>query len=372
MKLAFIFSLLTMLSFSAMAHKPSDSYLNISNEAEQKYGQWDIALRDLESAIGLDTDNDGKITWQELSEQKSVVTAYALNRLGISAARQPCTLNPTDFKVDEHSDGHYAVLYFFIDCPSSDRQLNINYQLFFDIDRQHRGLLKLSGNNSIVTHIFSPEQPGYQFSINTQTQPLQELWSFCYEGLHHIWEGYDHILFLLSLILPAALSREHHAWHAKLTTRSVFADVLKIVSAFTLAHSMTLSLTALHYIVLPSRWVESAIAASVVLAALNNIFPRFIAQRTWFAFGFGLIHGMGIAGVLLDLGLPDTHRLYGLLGFNLGVEAGQMLIVCALLPLIMLLSRYDYYAKYILKPASSGIITIGFIWLLERSLDFQV
>jgi hypothetical protein len=368
----FFFSLLTMLSFSAMAHKPSDSYLSISNEAQQSHGQWDIALRDLETAIGLDTNNDGEITWQELHEQQAIVTDYVLNRLVISNTEQLCVLNPTDFKVDEHSDGHYAVVYFKIDCPNSGPQFNINYQLFFDFDRQHRGLLKLNSNNTIVTHIFSPEQPDYQFNDNTHSQPLQELLSFSYEGLQHIWKGYDHILFLLSLILPAALTREYREWQAKLTLRSVFTDVLKIVSAFTLAHSITLSLTALHYIVLPSRWIESAIAASVVLAALNNIFPRFMAQRTWFAFGFGLIHGMGIAGVLLDLGLPDTHRLYGLLGFNLGVEAGQMLIVSALLPLIIVLSRRDYYAKYILKPASSGIMTIGMIWLLERSLDFQV
>ena len=145
-----------------------------------------------------------------------------------------------------------------------------------------------------------------------------------------------------------------------------------VVTAFTLAHSITLSLAVLGYISLPTRWVESTIAASVALAALNNIYPVFVHRRTWFAFSFGLIHGMGIASVLLDMGLPDGQRILSLLGFNIGVEAGQLAIVSVALPLIAWLSQYRYYPALVMKLGSAGIVTIALVWLAERSLDFQM
>jgi hypothetical protein len=184
--------------------------------------------------------------------------------------------------------------------------------------------------------------------------------------------GYDHILFLLSLLLPAALVRENSSWRPKQRFSQAFWDVLAVVTAFTLAHSITLSLAALGYISLPTRWVESAIAASVAIAALNNIYPVFVHRRTWFAFSFGLIHGMGIASVLLDMGLPDGQRVLSLLGFNLGVEVGQLAIVSMALPLITLLSHYRYYPKLVMKSGSACIVIVALVWLAERSLDFQM
>ncbi|MGD0961265.1 MAG: HupE/UreJ family protein [Methylomonas sp.] len=360
------------LSFNAQAHKPSDSYLALTVDGRQLHGQWDIALRDLEYAIGLDADNDGAITWLELRERRTDVFAYALNRLSISANQQTCALTPSDIMADEHSDGHYAVLIFQGVCLAEIKQLAVNYRLFFDLDPQHRGLLKLTDGAHTDTAIFSPEHVDLAFTLNSPDRPIQELFNFAYEGVGHIWAGFDHLLFLLSLILPAALVRKNAGWQPKPRLSLVFWDVFKVVTAFTLAHSITLSLTALQFIALPSRWIESAIAASVLFAALNNIYPRFIDRRAWFAFGFGLIHGMGIAGVLLDMGLADGQRVLSLLGFNLGVEAGQLAVVSVALPLIAWLSRYRYYPILVLKSGSIAIAGIALVWLAERSLDFQI
>ncbi len=155
----------------------------------------------------------------------------------------------------------------------------------------------------------------------------------------HIWIGFDHILFLLSLLLPAVLIWRASRWQAVETFRAAFVDVFRIVTSFTVAHSITLSLATLGFVSLPSRWVESAIAASVVLAALNNLWPLFHGRRWMVAFGFGLIHGFGFASVLVDLGLPRETLVLALVGFNLGVEAGQLAIVALFLPLAFALRR---------------------------------
>lgn len=359
-------------SFNAIAHKPSDSYLALTTEDSLVRGQWDIALRDLDYAIGLDMNDNGDITWGELREKQAAVYAYTLSRLSIAENGHDCRLKPEDMLVDGHSDGHYAVLKFQALCAEAPEKLSIAYSLFFDLDPQHRGLLRLVRNEVTDTAIFSPDHKNFDMPLHAVHKPWQELLDFGYEGVWHIWVGYDHMLFLLSLLLPAALIREGHAWQAKPGVAKAFWDVLAVVTAFTLAHSITLSLAALGYIALPTRWVESAIAASVALAALNNIFPVFVNRRTWFAFGFGLIHGMGIASVLLDMGLPDTQRLCALLGFNLGVEVGQLAIVSLAFPFIILLSRHLYYPALVMKTGSTCIVIVALCWLAERSLNFQM
>lgn len=363
---------LTFCSFNTMAHKPSDSYLSLKIEGNLVQGQWDIALRDLDYAMGLDANDDGSITWAELRDLKEAVYAYALSHLEIVSNQQNCPLSPVDILVDEHSDGHYAVLNFQAVCREEAQQLSIAYRLFFDLDPQHRGLLRLTRKGYTDTAIFSPDSKLFEIALKSESKPWQELLNFGYEGVWHIWIGYDHILFLLSLLLPAALVREGCNWRAKQSFSRAFWNVLAVVTAFTLAHSITLSLAALGYISLPTRWVESAIAFSVAVAALNNIYPVFVHRRTWFAFSFGLIHGMGIASVLLDMGLPDTQRLVSLLGFNLGVEVGQLAIVSIAFPIIILSSQYRYYPALIMKLGSACIVIVALFWLAERSLDFQM
>jgi hypothetical protein len=148
--------------------------------------------------------------------------------------------------------------------------------------------------------------------------------------------------------------------------------VFKIVTAFTVAHSLTLSLAALKMVTLPSRWVESAIAASVLLAALNNI--RVIVRgRLWLvAFAFGLIHGFGFANVLTELGLPRQTLLLALVGFNLGVEAGQLAIVSLFLPLAFAVRRSLFYQKGVVRIGSILIAIVAARWLMERLFNWKI
>lgn len=351
----------------AQAHKPSDSYLTLTMRGGQVEGQWDIALRDLDYAIGLDQDGDGRLTWDEIRGRHSAIAAYALERLALATPRGPCRSAATDQLIDQHTDGAYAVLRFHAACPGPVAALTIAYHLFADLDPQHKGLLRMTNDGTTSTAIFDPGHARQTLSLAAPDR-WNQFAAYVRNGVWHIWIGYDHILFLLSLLLPAVLSARGAA---PATLKAAFLDVLKVVTAFTLAHSLTLSLASLALIAPPARWVESAIAASVVLAALNNLFPLFRGRRPLAAFAFGLIHGFGFASVLIDLGLPQGALLSSLFGFNLGVEAGQLAIVALFLPLAFSLRRTVFYQR-LLTGGSALIALLAMVWLVERALDLKL
>jgi hypothetical protein len=360
-----------LLAGPAWAHKPSDSYLTLDAEQRQVKGQWDIALRDLDMAIGLDGDGNGELTWNEVRARQDAIAAYALARLKLASGGAPCPLRMTDMLLDDHSDGAYAVLRIEGVCAAEVAALDVDYRLLFDIDPQHKGLLKLRHGAQTSTAIFAPDS-AHQVLRVAGASPLRQFGDYVRHGIWHIWIGFDHILFLLSLLLPAVLVYRDRQWLGRATFRAAAFDVLKIVTAFTLAHSITLTLATLGVVTLPSRLVESAIAASVVLAALNNLWPLFHGRRALVAFGFGLIHGFGFASVLLDLGLPKAALLLSLVGFNVGVEIGQMAIVLLFLPLAFLARNTALYRKGLLGAGSSLIVLLALVWLVERGFDLRL
>ncbi len=367
-----VFGLALMLFASLVqAHKPSDSYLAMRVEGANITGQWDIALRDLDFAIGLDDNGDGNITWGEVRAHHADIAAYALARLKLRSENADCPMHASGHLIDDHSDGAYAVLRFEAACQTGVSTLEVGYSLFADLDPQHKGLLRLEYGAGTRTGIFSPERATQRF-ILARISAVTQLLDYGREGVWHIWIGFDHILFLLSLLLPAVLVLEGKSWRAVERFRPAFMEVFKVVTAFTVAHSITLSLAALSVISLPSRLVESAIALSVVLAALNNVFPLVQGRRWMVAFAFGLIHGFGFASVLADLGLPQGTLLLALVGFNLGVETGQLAIVGCFLPLAFLLRRTWLYRRMVLIGGSWLIALIAGIWLAERVLDFKL
>jgi HupE / UreJ protein len=342
------------------AHKPSDSYLSLEAGDDAVYGQWDIALRDLEFAIGLDADGDGAITWGELRGKHAQIAAYAFARLALHG----CTIKPGALLVDQHTDGAYAALSFTAECARPlPRPLELEYSLFADLDPTHRGLLRARLGAQTVTAVLGPDQPRLKLDAQGRSRRAQFL-DYGREGVWHIWIGFDHVLFLISLLLPAVLIAARFA--------PAFWDVLKVVTAFTVAHSITLALAALGVVALPSRLVESAIAASVVLAALNNLWPVVQRGRWLVAFAFGLIHGFGFASVLADLGLPQESLLLALVGFNLGVEAGQLAIVAAFLPLAYAMRHTWMYRRMIFVGGSALIVLIAALWMAERMFDFEL
>jgi hypothetical protein len=174
--------------------------------------------------------------------------------------------------------------------------------------------------------------------------------------------GFDHLLFLLALLLPSVLWRENGRWQAVGSLGPAVKDVVAVVTAFTVAHSLTLTLAALGWVALPARWVESAIAATVV-----------VPGRRWaIAFFLGLIHGLGFASVLADLGLPSGALVPALAGFNLGVEAGQLAIVGVFVPLAFAARETRFYRRGALGLGSAAVAAIALLWLAERSLNLSL
>ena len=356
----------------ALAHKASDSYYRLDIQGEAVTGQLDLALRDLDFALTLDADDDGTITWGEVRGKREALVAWALQGLTIERGGA-CTLEVGALMVDSHTDGAYAVLPLSGQCPAGSGALTLGYRLLFEQDALHRGLLNLTLDGATQSAVFGPEQSRQTF----QAGPVSRWTAFkqyVVEGIWHIWLGFDHVLFLLSLLLPAVLTwrAKQKDWQPAASFRPAFMDVLRIVTAFTLAHSVTLSLAALGLVSLPSRWVESTIAASVLLAALNNLWPLVGGRRWVVAFGFGLIHGFGFASVLADLGLPQDALVLALVGFNLGVELGQLAIVLAFLPLAYALRGSLFYRRGVLVAGSVLIAVIASAWFLERAFQIPV
>lgn len=355
----------------AQAHKSSDSYLNLELRGQKISGQWDVALRDLDYALGLDANNDGVITWGELRGLQASIASYLLGHLTLHSDGSPCAKRVAGHLVDDHSDGAYEVLRFEADCAGPPQTVEVGYDFFFDLDPQHRGLVRLDVDGQTHTAVLSPNQQTWRVERGS-TSWLRTFADYLNEGVWHIWTGFDHILFLCALLLPAVLAHRGGHWVGVTGFGEAFVNVVKIVTAFTLAHSITLSLAVLGFISLPSRLVESAIAVSVIAAALNNLHPV-VHSRLWIvAFAFGLVHGLGFANVLTELGLPTSALAVALVSFNLGVEIGQLAIVGAILPLAYLCRHSWLYSRVVLGAGSLGIVAIAFVWLIERSFDRSI
>ena len=363
-----------LLSTSAFAHKPSDSYLNLRVDGEKIGGHWDIALRDLNVVLDLDANQDSRIDWGEVQSKLAEIDAYALSHLALSSSAAPCTLSVADHLIDRHTDGAYVVLALAGACSSRIDRLNVDYALLYDVDAQHRGLLKLENANdagAIVSAVFASEKHTQSFSLGG-TSAWSQLRSFVGDGIAHIALGYDHILFLVALLLPAVLGRVGKKWGPVPRISDALWNVAKTVTAFTLAHSITLSLATLQIVQLPSRFTESMIALSVLVTAIDNFVPILPPKRWVVAFIFGLMHGFGFASVLVDLDLPRSALALSLFGFNVGVEIGQLILVAFLIPIAYVARTTRLYQPIALRGGSAVIAVLALGWLIERSLNLKI
>lgn len=338
--------LLVLISAPAWAHKPSDAHLRLDVHGDRITGRLDVAVRDLDGALAID-DGDGSITWGELQSSAPRITAYLTDRLALAADGAPCPMSLGTAQIAELSDGAYLAVPIAAACTHRPATLGVTYRLLFDLDAQHRGLVHVGAQTLIVRDATT---------VSVVLGEGTSIRGFVREGIWHIWLGIDHVLFLVCLILPAVWKRD--------SLRAAGREVFEIVTAFTLAHSITLVISAVGLVRLPSRYVETAIALSVVAAALNNV-VRAVDARWAVAFALGLLHGFGFSSVLIDLGLPSHELIGALLGFNAGVELGQAAIVVALLPLLFIIRRTLAY-QALLWAGSSTVALIAMVWSYQR------
>jgi len=378
--------LLLLCSGLAQAHKPSDAYLQMTVSGQTVRARVDVALRDLDRELVLDQDDNGELSWGEVRPRWTQIDVLVQSRLQLSVGGEACVPGPAGPpQLDRHSDGVYAVLTRQWQCPREASALQVGYQLFADSDPTHRGVLRLITPTGERLQVLVPgAAPAASAASGVAAGPASEAPSgfvgFVIEGMHHILIGTDHVLFLLSLLLPSVLLRVRRnppmvlrsEWQPAPDGREVLLGVAKVVTAFTVAHSITLALAVLDVFNPPTRWVESLIAASVIAAALNNLWPLLGQDRWKMTFVFGLVHGFGFASVLKDMGLGKGALVSSLLGFNLGVELGQAAVVACVLPLAWWLRATRFYRRGVLPVGSVLIASVAGIWLAERVFDLKL
>lgn len=371
MKRILLALLLALHALGASAHKASDSYLTLRVTGNSVEGGLDVALRDLDFVLGLDANADGNITWGELAAQSDQVGRYVLARLQIVRGGAPCSATLGEQMIDTHSDGTYVVLPLRFRCQRADGMLRLSYRLLFDIDPTHRGLASIADGSRSVALLFAPASPVQSLTPDEDAWQVT-LTQYLVAGLHHIWSGADHILFVVALLLAATTRRHATVAPGAAPTASYrqFIELCKVITAFSLAHSTTLALGYFDLVHFPERWVESGIALSIMVASLNNI-VRILPFKDWvMACAFGLVHGLGFANTLADMALSSTQRVLALGAFNFGVELGQLSFVVPLFLIALLLRERTFYRQYAVRGISAAIALAGLLWLFERAFDF--
>jgi hypothetical protein len=364
----------TLLSASpAQAHKASDAYLSLRIDGASVEQRFDIALRDLDRELTLDADDDGQISWGEVRRRWAEIARLAESGLDLRFDGQVCTrVSRAQPQLDEHSDGRYAVLQQSLRCPAKVSAVKLDYRLFATSDASHRGIARISAGTE-QSAVLVPGGGAQDFAIEASAgKPVTTLGGFVVEGIHHIAVGLDHILFLVTLLMVAVWRREGAGWVVRASAASAWRETLRLVTAFTVAHSLTLGLAAAGVLAPPSRWVESLIAASVFVAAVDNLWPFVKGPRWLMVSFFGLVHGFGFAGPLQALGLSRSNLAVPLFGFNLGVEIGQLAIVALLLPLACWLREARFYRLAVVRGGSTLVAGVAAMWMVERGFEISL
>lgn len=357
-----IISSLVLVGGIAFAHKGSDAYWTLTASGAELGGQLDVALVDLHAANGLDDDRDGQLTWAEVRAHEAALGKWLSGQLALEQAGAECPLELFELAAIRHSDGTYASWKVRARCEAEVRQVTAKYDALFDVDAQHRGLLRVAGGEWVA---FSNSNRTRAVEFTAQA-PSHQFVTALLEGMHHLAIGWDHLCFLFALLLPSVLRRRERAWLPRETLKEILLEVTKVVTAFTVAHSVTLGLAAFGLLAPNPAFVEVAIALSVVLAAANTLFPVVTEGRWTLAFGLGLLHGFGFVSALTDLGTSGAQLLVSLVGFNLGVEAGQLLVVACFVPVAFLLRQHAWYPRRLVPLGGLALMLLATVWTWER------
>jgi hydrogenase/urease accessory protein HupE len=297
----------------------------------------------------IDADFDGAISVSELAQQRAALQDALSAGVRIRADADVCSGSLLDAALTGN-DGVQIRLDYRCAAPSQNYALSLS--LLEALSPGHRHLANWPRNGVASTHVLHLAQPTLSIAAAAPAQVATTGWPMLRFGMHHILTGYDHLVFLLGLLIVAPTLR----------------DLLVVVTAFTLGHSVTLGLATLGVWAPSPSLVEPLIALSIVYVGVEN-FVAARARRRWpLTLGFGLIHGFGFAGVLTEVELPPAEIPMALLSFNGGVELGQLLVLAFALPVVRLLRRFEWFAQHGVRSLSAAIALAGLGWFIERVL----
>ena len=349
----------TLWSLPAEAHRSYESYLTFRMD-DQPALVWEIETNNFETLFNLDDNGNEIISWGEILAHQDELLAYAFEHINLTFDEQALALEVQQVVVNRKDDQTYLIVH--LDLPDAFRPqvLGIEYRLFFDVDKQQRLLLNIQSNLEGAVYPLSPQKTQLEVDIKTNNLWFQVV-QFTREGIHHLFEGTDHIAFLLMLVL-ARFSLQHDIQ----TVRAVALSLFKLVTAFSIAHTTTLFLAAMGWVRISVSLVELAIALTVVFAAVANISGRAPVLSWQMAFVFGLIHGFGFANVLAEINLQQEQFIVLLLSFNLGLEIAQLLLMLAVFPLLFWLRKFARWYGRLTTLCSGATVLLALSWVVQR------
>ena len=349
--------LLPVLFFAAeaWAHKLNTSYANIVVRPDTLMLRLRIDDFDMKQ-LGLDTNSDGTMFYEEMEAGLPAVGNFTSRNFSVSVNGEAVPLIAGNADVSPDNKGNiFAVLYFGAPLSNAPKQVDVEVGFFEKFGEDHKCIAKvLLPGKPLEQAVFSSDEASQSFYTEREKSLFEQAVNFIWLGVEHILIGYDHILFLLALIVVGGQLK----------------GLVKIVTAFTVAHSITLCLAALEIVMLPAQWIEAGIALSIAYVALENIWLQRSEHRWVLTFIFGLVHGFGFANVLRELGLPTKGLVVSLLSFNVGVELGQVAIVALLFPGILWLNN-QVFKKQVVWGISGLILLFGVGWFIERVFELE-
>jgi hypothetical protein len=351
----------------AQAHGLAMSELRLRVDGARLEGQWEIQLRDARLALGLDPAVSGEAGWHDVDERGEAFRSYVGRSIVVSSGGGACPVDIAPLASAWQPAQEKVLVRLASTCASEPVHLELRCDFLFDVDPAHRAYFSVE--DARVTHVgvFRSDQRVAAIDVQ-QFHGWSMFAEFVREGVGHIASGADHLLFLLALLLPAPLVRAGAGWSLRAGLWPTAREVVKVVTAFTTAHSVTLCIAFFGALSIEARWIETAIAVSVGAAAWNNLRP-FLPGRAWaIAFAFGLVHGFGFAGALKSLALPTHARGLALGAFNVGVELGQLVLVALVLPLLFTASKRRWYPRAVLGVGSLVIAWAAALWTIQRAL----
>jgi hypothetical protein len=339
----------------ASAHLGSTKYLDVELGDSEVVVEAAVEAVDASMELGLGED----FAEDALTERSARIGEWLGDGIRIEGGGRACSADASDLRFTTRDERRFVEVTLRYRCEGGGPYVLEDDTVFPD-DPQHEAFVRVVASGETDARILRRGRQNAELGTPPSASSLA--WLFIVEGAIHLATGYDHILFLLSLVLAAGLVA------VRRSRREALRDVAIIVTAFTLGHSVTLVAAALEWVVLPSRPVEAIIALSIVVVALLNVAkPGARKPMPYLAVGFGLIHGFGFSSVLAEQGLPGHQRVLALVAFNVGIEVAQLLFVALLLwPLSRLAQHEESYERWVVRGGSTAIALIAGLWFVER------
>lgn len=371
--------LLAVLFWSSAlsAHSRQENYVYLNVEADNLSGMFEINVNDIRTKLNIDVDEGDRPRLEGMVETADRVQQYLSENFQLSESGSLINLEfqtPTLF--EDNAD--YLRYPFKASLPSGT-VLTVFNSIFLTPDmmkndRLHRSMLVIEYNrreslefgSEHVAIVFTPKRLTQDVDL-TDPPGILRWQDFLVQGVLHILIGYDHILFITVLLLATVMRVRGGRWKPVSRFRSALWKTLKIVTIFTIAHSITLSLAALGLVNVDAVIVETVIALSIIGMALTNIFPKYATHNWMLIFLFGLFHGLGFASVMGDLQFRNVFLEKILIMFNVGVELGQLSIVIVVFPILFLIRKKSYYKTVVMNVISIIAIMVSLLWVAERT-----